>query len=290
MYIPAGEIHVEENARLDGAAGRRPDPQLPRLARRVRRWRAGRRRRRPGALLSDADGRLARPHAARPPDRARPGPVAGARVPERRLVRRDVHEPQDRDGSTVRPEADVAGASTGSPGRPATTTCARRGSRRAVDLAGRPAGAARRTSVRPPTATAWRSSCPTCPTSSSPGSGRVTTRSIDARPWTASCARSPRLHSSPWPDVVARPPTERRRAAVVSRSRSVCTLLSPGVGGRLRGRRQPGRRSVPRRLGCVRHAARRARPETSSTRLDAISTPLAGGARTRCRRAACTAT
>ena len=29
IYIPAGEVHVEENARAGRAAGRRPDPELP---------------------------------------------------------------------------------------------------------------------------------------------------------------------------------------------------------------------------------------------------------------------
>ena len=73
IYIPAGEIHVEANASRDRAAGRRPDPQLPRFARRLPRRRSGRRRRRPGALLRAWTTQLAppAPRAARA-RRARP--------------------------------------------------------------------------------------------------------------------------------------------------------------------------------------------------------------------------
>ena len=56
VYIPAGEIHVEENASTDRAARRRADPQLPRLARRVPGRRADGARRRPGAVLTSATG------------------------------------------------------------------------------------------------------------------------------------------------------------------------------------------------------------------------------------------
>ena len=54
IYIPAGEVHVEENASADRAARRGPDPQLPRFARRVPRRRAGRLARRPRSVLSAA--------------------------------------------------------------------------------------------------------------------------------------------------------------------------------------------------------------------------------------------
>ena len=52
VYIPAGEVHVEENASGDRATGRRPDAQLPGFAGRVRRRRTRRERRRPRSVLT----------------------------------------------------------------------------------------------------------------------------------------------------------------------------------------------------------------------------------------------
>ena len=80
VYIPAGEVHVEENASDT-------EPLVVVISRNC-----------PGSVvhyLDEGDGRsrrrLADSIARRPPGRARPDRSARARVPDRRLVRRAVH-------------------------------------------------------------------------------------------------------------------------------------------------------------------------------------------------------
>ena len=113
----------------DRAAGRRADPELPRFARRVPRRRAGRRRRRPGALLSADGRRLARSDPPRPADRARAGAAA------RSTRSRPTAGPARRSRASSTRSAGATSSSgrrsppTGSRVRRATASSARAGSR-----------------------------------------------------------------------------------------------------------------------------------------------------------------